>query len=752
MKVVIVLVQLLFVNYLIGADDFYFDQVLNKHLNSTSEDYEKRLPQRDYTHKINFDPTKTKFFDFVSKQMQMNKTELEMYKKNGFVSIDHGQRYSFGSAYYAIYTRDLPVLITTDSILHAMHKSFDTTLIALESRYFLPEIDAILTAMHNELEVIAKSQDNIKLMTNLKDVDLYLTVARNLIKGAGADIGDKDPKWHDQWSGNLIVKSKLAMNKPALEILNKVTQLKINSPVNIYGKKREIDFSQFRPRGHYTKFTDLKRYFRTMMWLGRADCGFNVIAPNGPSSIVAKAKRGARNSVVCSKLLTRTKTFDKLENISKMIDLLVGQADNVSQKLIKQSLEHLKLSKLNMIADEANVINFQNHLISSGKAQQKIRSQLVYRDPLKPGEKAALPGISQFFGQRFIIDSFILSKVVYDSIEFNKEPVKRMMPKGLDVMAALGNDMAGRMLSAKEMKHFPYAANMMACEDYVKSIPATTWKETIYNQWLGVIRELDVNKNSEAHFPQVMKTKNWRLKQLQTQLASWSQLRHDTVLYAKQSYTAGFKCVYPKGYVEPYPEVYKKIGKLAESMAACIENSNVSVKFDYYSKFWKKFAHTQSMLATLAEKELKALPFTAEEEMFIKKTIDRRGGGSGGPRYDGWFADLFLNRGDSFMWEPEVVDVHTNPDNNGISECLEVGTGNVNFIVVAIDNGEDKTTYVGPAFSYYEFIQSLNGNNKRLTDGEWGKKIIKGDIPLRPEWTTNFQAPIEKRTLKGKKK
>jgi len=37
------------------------------------------------------------------------------------------------------------------------------------------------------------------------------------------------------------------------------------------------------------------------------------------------------------------------------------------------------------------------------------------------------------------------------------------------------------------------------------------------------------------------------MKTLNTQLASWTELRHDTVLYAKQPYTASVLCSYPDG-------------------------------------------------------------------------------------------------------------------------------------------------------------------------------------------------------------
>ena len=44
----------------------------------------------------------------------------------------------------------------------------------------------------------------------------------------------------------------------------------------LFGAKRDVDFSQFEPRGHYTNTEQLKRYFRAMMWLGRIDFRFLI--------------------------------------------------------------------------------------------------------------------------------------------------------------------------------------------------------------------------------------------------------------------------------------------------------------------------------------------------------------------------------------------------------------------------------------------------------------------------------------------
>ncbi|PJA32580.1 MAG: hypothetical protein CO187_03395, partial [Zetaproteobacteria bacterium CG_4_9_14_3_um_filter_53_7] len=44
--------------------------------------------------------------------------------------------------------------------------------------------------------------------------------------------------------------------------------------VTVFGTARKMDFSQFKPRGHYTDSVPLTRYFQAMMWLGRVDLRF----------------------------------------------------------------------------------------------------------------------------------------------------------------------------------------------------------------------------------------------------------------------------------------------------------------------------------------------------------------------------------------------------------------------------------------------------------------------------------------------
>ena len=73
---------------------------------------------------------------------------------------------------------------------------------------------------------------------------------------------------------------------------------------------------------------------------------------------------------------------------------------------------------------------------------------------------------------------------------------------------------------------------------------------------------------------------------------------------------------------------------------------------------------------------------------------------------------------------------------------LEEGVGDVNFVVVAIDNAGDRAAYVGPIYSYYEFISP-----QRLTDEAWQQRIVSRQLPDRPSWTRSFQAPAVPRSV-----
>jgi hypothetical protein len=375
-------------------------------------------------------------------------------------------------------------------------------------------------------------------------------------------------------------------------------------------------------------------------------------------------------------------------------------------------------------------------LRKAGVGGQRIRSQRI-ESSREGTDETPLPDVLQLFGQRFVIDSFVLSKVVFDSIVFRGQKQERGMPSGLDVMAALGNDEAVSLLQP-DLDAFHYSANLLAARMLVKQRPPESWRQSVYDVWLDALSKLDGVPDRGA-FPQAMRGLAWQAKELQTQLGSWAELRHDTILYAKQSYTAVASCEYPTGYVEPYPEVFARVARFATEMKRRLDAGALTQQG--VGEFLDRFAGTVRRLESLARRELAGEEFTGDEKDFVKTTIEvhvESGGGCGGGfvRYSGWYPTLLYGSPPA-EWAPTVADVHTGP--NGV---LEEGVGDVNFLVVAIDNGGDRAAYVGPVYSYYEFTSP-----ERLTDEEWQQRIGAGQLPERPPWTRSFQAKPLRRQL-----
>lgn len=730
-----------------------FEELLTKHADLTAEELLASVPPRDYLQKLSFDPAETAYFDTVAERLLLTEGEREQLRETGFVSIDHGQRYSFGSMYFAIYSYDLPVLVTTDSILHAMHRSYVDLMKEIEGSYFTVTLADVLKKCHDQLG--SASIPRGQLRRSYEDVDLYLTVARNLLDGAGAPSGPRNHPLTDAWDGTLLVHSQVEQDDAALEILKLVQSLHMQSiaqhdVTEIYGGERAIDYLQFKPRGHYAESPHLARFFRAMMWLGRADTGWNVLPVDPQSGLVSDSPRELRNGVLLTQLLKSSGANVRLEQMDAMLDFLVGASDNLTPGQMELLLERRSIDDLGDLASADAVVELQQALERGEFGSQQIQSQILASDPLVE-QSVGAPNLFQMFGQRFVIDSFALANLVFDKIKHEQQKVPRMMPTGLDVACALGNDAALPLL-AEELDAWHYAPNLAACREYIARQPTAVWQASLYNVWLDALRQLDDEPSLDGALPEVMRTEAWQRKQLQTQLASWSELRHDTILYAKQSYTAEGRCEYPTGYVEPYPEVFARVKYFAEQGAQLIEAADYSAPGAYGSRlaklkqqqieFLRKMAATTGELEKLARKELAAEPFTSDEELWLKKVIDARAAGSGGPRYDGWYCDLFYGGGRrASEWDPTVIDVHTDPN---AREVLEVGVGSCNFLVAAIDNEDDRMIYVGPAYSYYEFRQPAE---KRLTDNDWQQLIDAEKNPPRPAWIDSFQMPREKREL-----
>ncbi|KAA3660625.1 MAG: DUF3160 domain-containing protein [Calditrichaeota bacterium] len=267
------------------------------------------------------------------------------------------------------------------------------------------------------------------------------------------------------------------------------------------------------------------------------------------------------------------------------------------------------------------------------------------------------------------------------------------------------------------------------------------WRSSLYNGWLNAIRALNPPADRSI-FPAFMQTAAWWQQKMNTQLASWAQLRHDNLLYAKQSYTGGVTCSYPYTYIEPFPGFYTAIKHYAEDAFRYFNSLDDETGWakNRISDYFSTLAVTMDKLAAIAQKELDDTQLNDDEISFLKRVIYNQSMGCG-PAFSGWYTELYYSGEAGLTKEDMVVaDVHTAPtDASGapVGWVKHVGTGPINMAVIQTENCDGElTAYIGPVLSYYEHTST---NFKRLTDEEW-KTLYAFAPSLRPAWTNAFLA------------
>jgi len=277
---------------------------------------------------------------------------------------------------------------------------------------------------------------------------------------------------------------------------------------------------------------------------------------------------------------------------------------------------------------------------------------------------------------------------------------------------------------------------METVQKAIESIPEEVWNSNLYTLWLKAIRTLSNASTSPnaAKYPQAIRTKLWANHDMNSQFASWTELRHDTILYVKQSYGMMTLCDYPNGFVDPRIEFWDVLIQMGQKM------NQISTLTMVGEAWCLRWIETIKQLKTLAEKQLNQEPFTSDESVWIKRTIAKwyQSGSGAGWKRDGWYCKLFYD-GAAKCENPAalIADVHTQPPSIGFEgTVLSEAVGNVNMLIAALDNGKDVKVYAGPVYSHYEIVPS---GVKRFSDSEWKTMLLNNDkLIVNPNWTKDY--------------
>jgi hypothetical protein len=650
-------------------------------------------------------------------QLALNQAEHALLDKNGFVIVDRRQfDDTFLGGWLMIFRADLPLYVTADALLHAVHRSYDAILKDIELSILVPATAQMLASIRDRLGGPA---GNALSSQTRGDLDLFTAVALSLLQGTAVDpVSGADKQEIARWFG-------------------RATAAKGLEEASIFGRERLVDFSQFTPRGHYADDDDLgllvtergilARYFRAIMWLGRTDV---LMIETDSAGAPALRRRELELACALHEMLGADgqKAWGELEST---MNTFVGERDAMGPGDVDRLYRDLGIRGLHDLAA------VPDGKILTTMARGLYGHQRISTQPTFASDPAAAH--FSMTGQRYIVDSHAFSDLVYDRVP------KRMMPDPLDVAySVLGNGEAKTLLS-DQLAKYRYDSNLEGVRARVESLGAPFWDSSLYNLWLGALRALGPEPGRAL--PPVVRTPAWKRRILNTQLASWAELRHDTVLYAEQSYTTSqVICSFPDAYVDPYPQFYERLQAFArqgEELVRALDFGTNTALRDRIDAFFRGLGIVTANLAGMAHREEKGEGPSAGDLAFINRAVSedpppRSGGCGGGPPavIRGWYVDLFYAH-DADRFRPTIADVHTQPtDENGVGvgKVLHVGTGEPRLMVVNAAHIGPSRLYTGVVSSYFEV--TTDGFD-RLTDDRWrvlvGLRRTGGALPADVE-------------------
>lgn len=630
----------------------------------------------------------------------------EKLVKNGFV-VREGGCHEFFEEYEQNRYMDRASFVTVDSLMHTYHLYFSHLLRNVEKDSLADSLGQLGGRM---------LADSMEQYDRLKGSEWESAAKRNV---AFFTVGEKLLK--DDTEVADYVEETVRRELDCIAAADEILESGMTGGME--------DYTQYKPRGYYEGDEKLERYFRAMMWYGRVH-------------FRQEEAELCRSALLISQALAEDAEACGLwESIYEVTSFFAGESDDACVTdylpIIREVYGDGDITDT-LVGNEKAFDLF--HTKTAGLRVPQINSV-----PIGDGEDNVIPGF-RFMGQRFSVDAAVMQKLIYSDVKENGAGDRRMLPDVLDVPAALGSDTALAILEEGGAAEYAgYSENMDRLREVLSEEDSERWSASLYAGWLNTLRPL-LEVKGEG-YPMFMQGEEWAKKNLECFAGSFTELKHDTILYTKQvmAEMGGGYEEEPddRGYVEPEPLTYARFADLADRTAQGLRSYGM-LSADEEENL-SRLAQIADQLLAISIKELRDETPTEEEFEFIRSY--------GGSLEHFWFEAVKDQAEDPEQIYSEeypaavVVDIATNP--NG--EVLEAATGTPSYMDVIVKVDGRLKIARGSVYTFYQFRWPMED---RLTDAKWQQMMgIKPDeegvyhywekAVEQPVWTDSYRYRYE---------
>ena len=663
--------------------------------------------------KLNFKPANSKDvvnMDNLINPFQLKEFDSKLYNmlgKNGFaiVPAEHNQLFHvYEKNDYA----DFPSFVTTDLYLQLFHLYFDCVLRDVEEKHLDSLMIVFSSQMEAEMKTLTSSQDaEVKAAAEFGQA--WFAVASWLFSH------DKAP------ASAATLNVPEAYKKMVMEEITKAIDAEngYSDMLEYFPPEEMFGYSLFRPRGHYTRSKVCSRYFRGMMWLQTAHFGTN------------KPSKMKQIALIANVFNQQPKLRVIYNKVSEPITYLMGTPDNVTLIQVANQIKEMGLPIEQLLSSRKEMANLTKDIEEIAKRQMRIELKKTR------GSKYVV----DIMPQRYQPDAEALIATTDQDSPVSLRPC----PKGLDWMAVMGLPGAERILIDELKETQRWTGFPKALTTARKKAATTQWEACVANQWMYTLQSLG---DSAQSLPYFMHSPQWQKKNLNTALASWAELKHDAILYAKQPMLAecgdgGPEPPVVKGYVEPNVKFWEKAIALVTRMDKVL--TTYGLQTEKAKAVYERIKEMAEFCRDISKKELNGGKITDEEYNQIEiigsmvENISLELVSEDNEMLQGWsdvvstdkkvavVADVFTASGENVAINNKCVLYE------GVGPAYEI------YVVVEIDGSLYLTR--GAVLSYREFTRLLS--DPRMTDEEWQQELKKSPTGGTPSWMNEIIAPVK---------